>query len=199
MPKYIFSLLTSTLVFNLAVYSTAWGAANLDQYQLAQAQVAGSIVAKNAMIKNLDTRLKKLKSTQITQFNKEMWLQKEFSQSTESFCQGYYKLVENGSSSEMCTSLCYQYLYSFRSNQAISINKKELYLKANKDNIIDVHIFSKYSESFCSIMPKSVWKTGSPPNDCSELVLQGIKRSISGLVYNPEEEGNVCAAFGVPD
>lgn len=200
MRNYIFSLLTSVFVFNSVICSTVWGEANPDQYQLGQAQAAGSIITKKAMIKSLDIRLQKLKSTEPTQFTKEMWLQKEFSQSVESFCQVYYKLVENGSSAEMCTSLCYQYLYSFRNNQAISINKKNLYLKPNKNKALYTKsIFSKFSQDFCNIMPNSIWKSNNTPHDCSELVLQGVEIDISGLVYNPEDEGNVCATFGVPN
>ena len=58
--------------------------------------------------------------------------------------------------------------------------------------------FHGFASDLCSSMPPGVWKHRSAPKDCAQAVGNDIEHAIAGLIYDPRQEGNVCAGFGLP-
>ncbi len=197
-------LVRNIVVLGIALSASAWSvsgncAAAPDQASINREAAQGSAADRKAMIQALEPRLQRLKATDPVQYQLEMALQKEFNSATTALCKEYAG-IDHGSSTDLCVSLCHQYLYSYRTTQARQIDASALDLKRlpTPKASYSQSYFHGFASHLCSGMPPGVWKHRSAPKDCAQAVGNEIEHAIAGLIYDPRHEGNVCAGFGLP-
>ncbi len=197
-------LVRKIVVLGITLSAAAWNvsghcAAAPDQASINREAAQGSAADRKAMIQALEPRLQRIKAADPAQYQREMALQKEFNSATAGLCNEYAR-IDHGSSTDLCVSLCHQYLYSYRTRQARQIDASTL--TVNNSPMPKASYSAKYFHGFasdlCSSMPPGVWKHRSAPKDCAQAVGNDIEHAIAGLIYDPRQEGNVCAGFGLP-
>lgn len=129
----------------------------------------------HVMNRELDKRLLPLKEKDPMQFAKEMTLQKEFNDAVKKFCDRYAEC--GGTMYQYIVPSCYAGLNQYRTDQAIAVNKNQLFLpnevvaaKWSKD-------FKGFAEQF-TVYPEEVWKGKKIPSNRTERVLSGIEKVI---------------------
>jgi hypothetical protein len=127
---------------------------------------------KKSMDNELNQRLLTLKSSNSSEFDREIALQKAFNQATHDLCGK--SCGEDGDMKGIPYNFCRVDAYRYRTAQAIQINKNQLSIpireniepsKSRQEKAKDTKFFNLFIEQLCR-MPNDVWDTGSPPENC---------------------------------
>lgn len=134
---------------------------------------------RKSMNAELDNRLQKLKTTDITEFHAEMALQKSFNDATQQVCGK--NCGEGGTMKGIPYNFCRVDAYKYRAAQAIEINKNQLSIPVSNLTVSqsgaqktkETKKYDQFAQELCKL-PKAVWKQGRPPVDCTQKGLQEL-------------------------